>query len=308
MAAQDPYDVLGVKREATPEQIRAAYRKLAKQNHPDLHPGDKQAEERFKTISAANELLSDPEKRARYDRGEIDASGQERPEQHFYRGHAEGRQGRKYRTQGGPEFSEEDLSHIFADLFGGAAGTRPRPEVRMRGADEHYGLAVDFLDAVNGATKRLTLPDGRTLDVRVPPGIEEGQNLRLKGQGGEGFNGGPRGDALIEIHIEPHRFFRRDGNDIHLDLPVTLAEAVLGAKVSVPTPSGNVTMTVPKHSDTGTRLRLRGRGVAAHGSRAAGDLYVTLKVIVGKPDAALETFLREWAPAHAADPRAGMTP
>jgi DnaJ-class molecular chaperone len=299
-----------VARTATPEQIRVAYRKLAKRFHPDLNPGQKAAEDRFKAISAANELLSDPEKRARFDRGEIDAAGQERPEAHFYRGHAEGRQGGKYHAggTGGPAFSEAELGDLFADLFtqqqqqqaGGRAG------IRMRGADQQYALEVAFLDAVQGATRRLTLPDGRTLDVRVPPGIEDGAVLRLRGQGGAGIGGGPAGDALIEISIAPHALFRREGNDIHLDLPVSLREAVLGAKVSVPTPSGSVTMSIPARSDTGTRLRLRGRGVAAHGKRAAGDLYVTLRVQLGRPDPALEAFLREHDGTAEGDPRAGM--
>ena len=313
MPAADPYQTLGVARDATPEQIRVAYRKLAKQLHPDLNPGDKSAEERFKAVSVANELLSDPEKRARFDRGEIDAAGQERPEQHFYRGHAEGGQGGKYRAGAGPgfterTFSEEELGDLFSDLFahsgeGARAGQR---EIRMRGADQRYLLEVGFLDAVLGATRRLSLPDGRTLDVRVPPGIEDGQTLRLRGQGGAGLGGGPPGDALIEIGIAPHPLFRREANDIHLDLPVSLREAVLGAKVPVPTPSGEVTLTVPAHSDTGTRLRLRGRGVAAHGKRAAGDLYVTLRVKLGPPDPALDAFLREHAAAAEDDPRAGM--
>ncbi len=315
MAAADPYQTLEVAPDATPEQIRAAYRKLAKQLHPDLNPGDKQAEERFKAVSAANELLSDPVKRARFDRGEIDAAGQERPEQHFYRGHAEGGQGAKYRAGagGGPgfterAFSEEELGDLFADLFahGGQAGRGGQREIRMRGADQRYLLEVGFLDAVRGATRRLSLPDGRTLDVRVPPGIEDGQTLRLRGQGGPGLGGGPAGDALIEIGIAPHPLFRREANDIHLDLPVSLREAVLGARVPVPTPSGTVTLTVPAHSDTGTRLRLRGRGVAAHGKRAAGDLYVTLRVKLGQPDPALDAFLREHAAPSGDDPRAGM--
>jgi DnaJ-class molecular chaperone len=173
----------------------------------------------------------------------------------------------------------------------------------MRGRDELYGLEVAFLDAVQGATRRLTLPDGRTLDVRIPSGSEDGQTLRLRGQGGPGLNGGPAGDALIEIHVAPHPYLRREGNDIRLDLPVTLKEAVLGAKVPVPTPGGTVSLTIPVGSDTGRQLRLRGRGVPAHAGQAAGDLYVTLRVQIGAPDPALEAFLRDWTPEHPADPR-----
>lgn len=308
MAAEDPYQTLGVARDATEDQIRRAYRKLAKQHHPDLNPGNKEAEERFKAVSAANELLSDPEKRARFDRGEIDASGQERPERRYYRQHAETGAGGKY-GPAGEGFGEEEFGDIFADLFSGrgrAGGRAGGAGMRMRGADERYTLQVDFLDSVTGATRRLTLPDGRTLDVRIPPGIEDGQTLRLRGQGAGGWNGGPAGDALIEVRITPHPMFRREGNDIHLDLPVSLQEAVLGAKVPVPTPSGVVNLTVPKHSDAGTRLRLRGRGIAEHGNRPAGDLFVTLKVVIGQPDTALEDFLRTWKPQADFDPRKGM--
>jgi DnaJ-class molecular chaperone len=301
--ADDPYTTLGVARDASADDIRSAYRKLAKQHHPDLNPGNKAAEERFKSISAANELLSDPEKRGKFDRGEIDASGQERPEQRSYRSYAEGAQGDRY-GRAGPQqepWQAEDLDDIFGDLFGArqAGGTAPR-----RGRDAHYTLTIGFLDAVNGAAKRLTLPDGKTLDVKVPVGVEEAQTLRLRGQGGAGRNGGPAGDALIEIHIEDHSFFRRVGQDIRLDLPVTVTEAVLGGPVMVPTPGGRLKMTIPAHSDTGRELRLRGRGVPAHGGQAAGDLYVTLRVVIGPTDEALETFLRDWK--HDFDPRSSM--
>lgn len=309
--ADDPYTVLGVARDATEEQIRRAYRRLAKQYHPDLNPGDKAAEERFKAVSAANEILSDPERRGRYDRGEIDASGQERPPP-GWRGFAEGAEGARYAHTGPASGAfTEDLNDLFGQFFrdrgaagGGFGGASGRgPEIRMRGQDELYGLEVAFLDAVRGATRRLTLPDGRTLDVRIPPGSEDGQTLRLRGQGGPGLNGGPAGDALIEIHVAPHPHIRRDGNDLRLDLPVTLKEAVLGAKVPLPTPGGAVSLTVPPGSDTGKQLRLRGRGVPAHAGEPAGDLYVTLRVHAGQPDPALEEFLRTWTPEHPTDPR-----
>lgn len=312
--AEDPYKTLGVKREASADEIRRAYRKLAKKNHPDLNPGSKAAEERFKAIASAYDLLSDPDKRARFDRGEIDAAGQERPERHSYRGYAEGAQGRRYRggTQGEPEFGAEfpeDLGDILGEFFRARAGSGggQGESIRMRGRDQGYQLTVDFLDAVNGATRRITMPDGKELDVTIPPGIESGQTLRLRGQGGPGIGGGPGGDALIEITVTPHPLFRREGNDVRLDLPVTLQEAVLGARIDVPTPRGAVTMTIPKHSDTGTRLRLRGRGVAAHGGAPAGDEYVTLRVVVGKADHALEEFLRNWKPSQPTDPRRKLT-
>jgi len=314
MASDDPYAILGVKRDASAEEVRTAYRKLAKKHHPDLNPGNKEAEARFKTISAANELLSDPEKRARFDRGEIDASGQERPDHAAYRRYAEGAQGAKYHQESG--ISEDELGDIFADLFRQQAAQNRGPggarTFRMRGADRAFALTVDFLEAARGAKKRLNFgaPDssgGETLDVTIPAGFADGQILRLKGKGEPGLGGGPPGDALIEVHVAPHPFFRRAGNDIHLELPMTLAEAVLGGKITVPTISGNVAMSVPKGSDTGTVLRLKGRGIAPAGA-AAGDEYVTLKMVLGeqKTDSELEAFLKGWAPRHSVDPRRAM--
>ena len=303
---EDPYKTLGVSRNASQEDIRRAYRDLAKQHHPDLNPGNAAAEERFKTVSAAYELLSDPEKRGRFDRGEIDAAGQERAPRASYRDYAEGEPGRRY-SRAGPQqggWSAEDLGDLFGSLFG--EDHRPGGKAPRRGRDEYYALTASFLDAVNGATRRLTLPDGRTLDVKIPPGTAEGQVLRLGGQGGRGVHGGPDGDALIEIHVAPHPYFERDGQDIRLELPVTLAEAVLGGLVEVPTPGGRVRMRIPPRSDGGRELRLRGRGVPAHGGRQAGDLFATLRLVIGTPDAALEEFLHNWKPEHPANPRRAM--
>ena len=305
--ARDPYETLGVSRTATPDDIRKAFRKLAKKNHPDLNPGDKAAEERFKAANTANEILSDPERRARFDRGEIDAAGQDKaPEHAYYRDYAQADAGGRYGPGSG--IDPNDLGDIFADFFtargGGAdsAGTRPR-----RGADRRYRIEVPFLSTVNGATERLTLPDGETLDVRIPPGIEDGQVLRLRGKGDHGRNGGPDGDALIEVGALPSPIYKRQGVNLELDLPVTLAEAVLGAKVPVPTPRGEVTLTVPAHAEAGQRLRLRGRGVAEHGGKPAGDLYVTLRLVAGPPDPELEAALREWKARHDGfDPREAL--
>ncbi len=302
---EDPYKTLGIARSATPDDIRSAYRKLAKQHHPDLNPGNAASEERFKKVSAANELLSDPEKRARFDRGEIDAGGQEQAQGPSYRDYADNAAGRRY-SRGGPEAAEwnsEDISDMFGSMFG--AG-RPRGDGRMRGQDEHYSLTTDFLDAVNGATRRLTLPDGRTLDVKIPVGTTGGQVLRLRGQGGAGRGGGQSGDALISVQVTPHRHFERSGNDIRLILPVTISEAVLGGPVQVPTPQGPVKMQIPPNSDSGTELRLRGRGVPAHGGQAAGNLYARLSIVIGTPDVALKEFLATWTPQLPDNPRKAM--
>ncbi len=310
MATQTPYEVLGLKPGASPEEIRKAYRKLAKEFHPDLNPGKPAAEARFKAVTAANDILSDPEKRARYDRGEIDESGAERP-RYSYRPHAEGAQGWKYQPQG--EMDVGDLDDLFA-MFGrrGARGPGGGGEgFKMPGPDRQFTLTIDFALAATGGKQRLALSPAEWLDVTIPPGIEQGQVLRLKGKGGPGFGGGPAGDALIEVHIAPHPFFRREGDDIHVELPVSLAEAVLGARVLVPTVTGPVTMTIPRGSDTGTRLRLRGKGIRKkrRGAETTGDQYVTLKVMIGASgDAELAEFVKGWAEKHPTDPRRAMGP
>jgi len=319
MATQTPYEVLGVKADASADDIRKAYRKLAKEFHPDLNPGKPAAEARFKAVTAAYDILSDPEKRGRYDRGEIDESGAERP-RYSYRPHAEGGQGWKYQPQG--EMDIEDLEDLFA-MFGRGGARGPRGPGRagpgggegfqMPGQDRHFALTIDFVTAATGGKQRLALAPDEWLDVTIPAGIEDGQVLRLKGKGGPGFGGGPqeppRGDALIEVHIAPHPWFRREGDDIHMELPVSLAEAVLGARVPVATVTGPVTMTIPKGSDTGTRLRLRGKGIQRHrrGAETAGDQYVTLKVVIGESgDAELAEFLEAWSKKHPTDPRRDM--
>ena len=305
LMADDPYTVLGVARDATDKQIRSAFLKLAKTSHPDLHPGDAKAEEKFKAVSAANDLLSDPERRARFDRGEIDAAGHERPPpgpppgQRSYREHAEGVGGMHYGAGFG--IDDDDLGDILSGMFGARAraGTRERADARA-GADRRYTLVVPFLDAVRGTSQRLSLPEGGSLEVSIPPGLDRGQVLRLRGKGGPGE---PPGDALIEVEVASHPLFRREARDIHLDLPVTPAEAVLGGPVTVPTIGGPVTMTIPPRSDTGTKLRLRGKGVPASGGSPAGDAYVTLRVVLGPPDESLAAFLRNRTDAPSWNPR-----
>jgi DnaJ-class molecular chaperone len=289
---RDPYEVLGVAKNATADQIRAAYRKLAKANHPDLHPGDKAAEARFKDASAANDLLSDPDKRARYDRGEIDAAGNEQAPRGggFYRDYGDAAPGQKY-TAGGT-FDFDDLSELFG---GGGFSARTRAAFHRRGSDVQYMLDLDFADAALGTTKRMNLPgQSSPLDVRVPPGTTSGSVLRLKGKGEPGMNGGPAGDALIEITVRPHPLLRQDGKDLRIDLDVGLRLAVTGGEVEVPTLEGTVKLKVPPRSNTGTVLRLKGKGVPQRdGTR--GDEYVTLRVVIEDPaDPDLARFLETW--------------
>ena len=309
MAGADPYKILEVKRDASQEDIQKAYRRLAKKLHPDLNPGDRDAEAKFKDVSAAYDLLSDPEKRARFDRGEIDASGAERPQHRYYRDFADAgagtasdpfRRGPYASDAGFADFADAD--DILSELFGRGG----RAQRLRRGADVRYRLPVDFLEAVNGTTKRVTLPDGSALDVTIPPGTRDGQVLRLRGRGQPGREGGPPGDALIEVEVRPHPYFTRRGGDIHVELPVSLTEAVTGARVSVPTPPGPVTMKLPKGANTGTVLRLKGKGVKLpDGNR--GDEYVTLRVMLPEvPDADLERFVANWPAGKAHNPRRRM--
>lgn len=301
---KDPYETLGAARGASAGEIQKAYRKLAKKLHPDLNPGNKDAEARFKEVAGAYDLLSDAEKRRRFDSGEIDAAGAERPRQRYYRDYApEGFAGAPYENPSGfADFAETD--DFLAELL------RRRTEQARNapGADLHYQLAVDFLDAVNGSSRRLTLPGGGSLDVTIPAGIREGQILRLRGKGAPSRGKGPPGDALVEISVLPHPFFALEGDDIRLELPLTLKEAVLGGKVKVPTPSGSVMVNIPRNSDTGAVLRLKGKGAPRRGG-GHGDELVTLKVVLPeKPDADLEEFLAKWSPGADYDPRRNIKP
>jgi len=293
----DPYKILGVERSASEDAIRTAYRKLAKQHHPDLNPGNAGAEEKFKQISSAYGLLSDAEKRGRFDRGEIDAAGNEKPpERPFYRNHGDSAGRAKYRAE--EAFGFDDWDSIFGQAFG---ERMKRGSSKSRGGDVRYALTVEFLEAANGAKRRLTLPDGRVLDVTIPPGLEDGQVLRLRGQGSPGAAGGPDGDALIEVHVAPSQLFRREGKDLVVELPVTLAEAVLGARIEVPTIKGGVNLAIPPNSNTGTRLRLKERGIAG------GHQYVDLKIVLPPgPEPELAEFLKGWSPKHPFDPRKDM--
>lgn len=302
---RDPYTVLGVKKDASANEIRNAYRKLAKKFHPDLNPGDKEAEAKFKDVQAAYSIVGDEEKRKKFDRGEIDASGAERPERHFYREYAERPEGAKYYRQEG--FADAaDLEDIMSKIFGGREARGAA--FRARGADVSYTLPVEFLEAARGAKKTVMLPDGKSLSITIPEGVHDGEMMRLKGQGRPGYEGGEPGDAYVEIRVRPHAYFRRKDNDVHMELPVSLPEAVLGGKVTVPTVSGSVAMTIPEGANTGLTMRLKGKGIK-DAKMGTGDQYVTLKVVLPeKIDDSLEAFIKTWAPDHPYDPRqaAGM--
>lgn len=301
---RDPYEVLGVAKGGDIKDVKKAYRKLARELHPDLHPGDSKAEDRFKEVAAAYDFLSDVEKKTRYDAGEIDATGTPKAERTFYRDYAEQGPGTRYSDP--REFYRDlDGMDFFSDLFGARAGTR-QGTPKMAGGDIRHTVDIDFLDAVNGASRSVAMSDGKRLRVSIPAGSEEGDVLRLKGQGQPGFGGGPAGDLLIELRVRPHPVFTRKGRDIHSELPITLAEAVLGGKVEVATVDGSVSLTVPKGSNTGSRLRVRGKGVPAAGGGARGDHYVELKVVLpSKPDDDLVRLVEDWAEKHPYHVRSG---
>jgi len=310
----DPYAALGLTRTATTEEIKKAHRKLVRSSHPDLHPDDLGAEDRFKAVSAAYDLLKDPETRARYDAGEIDAQGAERPPRQYYRDFAD-------RTDDGADhiyrqrqgFDQgRDPADIFAEILRNrartsGAGDFGRTGYTAAGADARYSLEVPFLDAVRGGETRITLPDGANLAVKIPRGLEDGQTLRLRGKGAPGLGGGPAGDALVTVFVRAHPVFRRIGDDIELTLPITFEEAILGGKVTVPTIDGNVGLTIPAGASSGRVLRLRGRGVARAGRDTRGDQKVELTIVVPKDtDPELRDFLTEWRKTHPSDPRADL--
>jgi DnaJ-class molecular chaperone len=299
--ADDPYTVLGVPRSATQEEIARAFRKLAKELHPDINPNNLAATERFKKVSVANELLSDPEKRRKYDRGEIDAAGEPR-RTYQHHGSPFGAGARRYAGTGRPESDDAGFGDIFDSVFGARGGARA--QTIFRGQDVRYTLDVDLLEAVTGAKKRVTMPDGGVLDLAVPEGVDDGQVLRLKGKGQPGIRGGEPGDALVEIRVRPHPQFKRHGDDLAVDVPIAIDEAVLGAKIEVPTATGRVHLTLPKGTSSGRVFRLKGKGIANRTTGATGDQLVTVHIVLpDKIDDGLAYFLSEWRQKHGYDPR-----
>jgi len=309
--ARDPYQELGVSRTASADEVRKAFRKLAKQNHPDTNPNNKEAEERFKRVSAAFDILGDAAKRKKFDAGEIDADGREaHPGFGGGAGPWDSPGGFGAGQRGGyssrAEFEGADLGDILGEMFGGGRGGRGGAGggfggFSQRGSDVRAKLEVDLEDAIRGGKRRIAFSDGRTIDVTIPKGAQEGQTLRLKGQGSPG-RAGP-GDAFIEIVLAPHPVFRREGDVLVMDVPISVYDAVLGGKVEAPTPDGPVTLTVPKGANSGTRLRLKGKGLTdAQGKR--GDLFARFVVsLPDSPDPELEAFAETWRQKRPYTPR-----
>ncbi len=320
--ARDPYDILGVTRSASAAEIKKAYRKLAKKYHPDTS-SDPKAKERFSEATAAYDLLSDTDKRGKFDRGEIDADGN--PRFHGFEGFGpggmhggmhggvhEGPGGMRwtYTTSGDPRAGaggidpEDLLQGIFGGLGGGFGGTRTRSRsAGARGEDVALAVSIDLADAARGATRRVRLPNGKEVDVRIPAGIETGKQIRLRGQGMPGEFGGPDGDAIVTVTVNKHPLFKVDGHDLRHELPVTLYEAVLGSTVRAPTLDGQVELRIPPNSSGGRTLRLKGKGLPKPG-HGHGDLYVTLRIVLPEnPDPDLEALMAKWREGKPYTPR-----
>ncbi len=267
--AKDPYKLLGVKKSATDAEIRKAYRALAKKLHPDVNPGDEKAAERFKEVTAAYNLLSDKDLRARYDSGQVDASGQQ--QNPFGSGFGQG----PFRGRTG---GQDDMADLFSSLFGmNMGGMNPnrggygRPK---KGADVRYKVKLSFIEALKGGTRKIKTAEGDTISVKIPEGVEDGKTLRVRGKGRSGSYGGSTGDAKIEISVGKHKYLTRDGKNLRLNLPISLREAILGGKIRIPMPNGPVQVNLPAGTNSGKTLRLKGKGLKG------GDLLVTTQIIV----------------------------
>ncbi|HET9149401.1 MAG TPA: J domain-containing protein [Alphaproteobacteria bacterium] len=284
--ARDPYQVLGVTRTASADEIKKAYRRLAKKLHPDLNPGNAKVAEQFKEVSAAYDILSDADKRRRFDAGEIDAAGTERAPRGFYTNRAEEAMGGRYQQR----FRFEDIfgeSGIFSDFFG-------QQEARPKGNDVRVKLTLSLAEAARGTTKSARMPTGRVVEVKIPAAIQNGQTLRLKGQGMPGAGRTPAGDAFVEVAIAPDSTFTLKDLDVHVDAKVPLRDAVLGGSVTVPTLDGKATVKVPKGASSGQMLRLKGKGIRDPKTLRTGDQYVRLLIVLPEGgDPALEAFFRE---------------
>jgi DnaJ-class molecular chaperone len=304
--AGDPYQELGIKRDVSAEELQKAFRKLAKELHPDRNPGNAVAEERFKRASAAFDFLKDADKRQRYDRGEIDADGKD-----IYRGGFNGAATSGYpgRSSGGAPFGASarfdgvDLDEIFDMFGGGRPKSGPSRPAHVKGADVKISLDIDLMDTLVGNTRRILLSDGRTLDVNIPKGSRDGQTLRLKQQGSASSTGGPSGDALIELKLKSHPIFELDGNDLYMDLAISVPQAILGGKVEAPTPDGPVSVTIAPASNSGAILRLKGRGAYEAKTGLRGDLFARLMIALPeKIDDRLKNLATDWQKTAAYKP------
>jgi DnaJ-class molecular chaperone len=309
---RDPYEILGVAKAASEADIKKAFRTLAKKHHPDKHAGDAAAQKKFQEISAAYDILGDAEKRAQFDAGAIGNDGNAKgfdPRGGFRQGSPFG-----FGAGGGNKdfhFSFDDaqgggssFEDLLAGMMGGGRG-RAQQARAAKGEDFNAAITVSLSEAVDGGTRRVAMQNGEQIDVKIPVGVQSGQTIRVKGRGGAGRGGGPNGDVLLQIAVAAHPFITREGNDLRMDLPVTLKEAVAGGKVTVPTLSGALALNVPAGSNTGSILRLKGKGVPAHGREDAGDLYVRLVIsLPDTPDPALKAFVEGWPTSY--DPRAKL--
>jgi len=322
---RNPYSVLGVNQKSSADDIKSAFRKLAKQHHPDAHPGDREAERRFKEVNTAYSILSDPTRRRRFDRGEIDNEGNDIRHRggagstgagaRTGAGTGTGGWHRSWRSSGTQRRRTEEAADAAEDIFSeffratgaggyaGAGGAGARHDT-TRGEDLPHSITVDFAEAMLGAKKRVTFPNARTLDVTIPPGTQDGQTLRLKGLGRPGSHGSPPGDALVTVNLIPHPILKLEDGRIVADVPVTLKEAVLGASIIVPTIDGKVSLKIPPGSNAGSTLRLKGKGVPKPDGSARGDQLVRLTVTLpDPPDQELVQFLERWSPKNSDKPR-----
>lgn len=303
----DLYTRLGISKSATQEEVKKAYRTLAKKLHPDYNKNDDTIAEKFKEVSAAYAILGDANQRSQYDRGEIDENGNQKAPTGFGAGFGggfgRGSSTRRAHSRQNRDFGLDDAEDLFSEFFSFSGRSGPRrtdadknpykTSGRTKGLDINYQVTIGFEESITGGTRRLRLNDGRNVDIKIPPGIQDGQMIRLAKQGGPGIGGAPKGDALVEVQIAPHPYYKRDGNDILLDLPISLSEAVLGGDIQVPTPSGKLTIRIPRNASSGKRLRLKDKGVKRKDT--TGHMYV--KLIVNMPeerDLELEKIIKNW--------------